>query len=121
MTANENARFLEEISLDPGKYYEMLATINSHKATAFKDEDRDAIFEAIRREVGFIEMDSRLLRVLEEWMARELRKQVEAERASGNEEAAGGWLNTLGWFYRDGGKYDAALPCLEESLDISDN
>ena len=80
MTVEENARFLEEMRASPSKYCKMLSAINSSK-----DEDRDTISEAIRREVGFTEMDSRLLRVLEEWMERELRKQIEAERGSGDE------------------------------------
>ena len=56
MTVEENARFLKEMRANPRNYYKMLGTINSSKATAFKDEDWDAIFEAIRREAGFTDI-----------------------------------------------------------------
>ena len=116
MTANENERFLEEISLDPGKYYEMLATINSHKATAFKEEDSEAIFEVIRREIGFTQMDSLVLRTLESWMTKELTVRIEKEDAS-KSGAAGYWRGVLGELLIEGGKFDEAAPLLTESLD----
>jgi hypothetical protein len=47
MTDEENARFLTDILDEPERYYKMLGTISSAKATAYVTADRDAIFEAI--------------------------------------------------------------------------
>ena len=76
MTDEENTRFLKDILDEPERYYKMLGTISSAKAQAFKAEDRDAIFHAIELTVGFAEMDSMVLRTLEAWMERELRKII---------------------------------------------
>ena len=75
MTDEKNARFLTDI-LNKPKRYKMLGAISSAKAQAFKAEDRDAIFHAIELTVGFAEMDSMVLRTLEAWMERELRKII---------------------------------------------
>ena len=73
MTADENARLLADIEADAFCYYEMLGTIKSETAQAFKATDRDAIFAAIRAEAGFTPMDSMVLRVMEAWVFGELR------------------------------------------------
>jgi hypothetical protein len=119
MTREENERFLDQISRDPGRYYAMLAKINSANATAFKPEDRDAIFAAIRSEVGFAGMDSMVFRALEGWMERELQRQIAAKEAAGDERGKGFWMHVLGRVYKDGGKLDKAEPMYEQSLEIN--
>ena len=87
MTDEENERFLEDISADSGLYYKMLGTISSANAAAYLPADRDAIFHTIEHTVGFTEMDSMVLRTLEAWMERELRKIISAKEAAGGQEA----------------------------------
>ena len=118
MTREENERFLGQIRQNPGRYYAMLAKINSANATAFKPEDRDAIFAAIRSEVGFAGMDSMVFRALEGWIERELQRQIAAKEAAGDEQGKGFWMWVLGRVYSDGGKLDEALPLYEQSLEI---
>jgi hypothetical protein len=61
----------------------MLSKVKSERSEAFKAEDRDRIFDAVRRMLpgGFTQLDSMVLQVLERWMVDTLRGL-----------AAAGWL-----------------------------
>lgn len=116
MCREENERFLKDIKSDVSKYYKMLATVNSSKAEAWKPEDRDAIFDAIRREVGFAEMDSMVLRCMESWMTRDLTRELSRHVTAGDEESVGVWHNALGLFFQFGKMLPEAATHLEAAL-----
>lgn len=59
MTESSREAFLKDIISDAkGSIYKMLAAIDVAKSECYKPEDRERIFEIVRREVGMSEINS---------------------------------------------------------------
>jgi hypothetical protein len=87
MSRAETARFMEMIATGDmaSKIHCMLSKIDSAMSSAFCATDRDNIHHAIETllPLGFIELDSMVLRVIEGWMLKILKECVRIERAPG--------------------------------------
>eukprot|EP01036_Dinobryon_divergens_P061911 gene61911-biopygen32853 len=69
MTQSSREAFLRDISRDPrGSINKMLATIDVAKSECFKPEDRERIFEIVRREVGVSEINSMIFERMRTWV-----------------------------------------------------
>ena len=118
MTREENERFLKDIKGSTRAYSKMLGTINSRMAQAFKPEDKDAIFAVIEKEVGFTEMDSMVLRALEGWMVKTIRKQASASKTDHDTLDEALYTGLLGKILNMKGQFEESLEmcnsCLEK-------
>lgn len=57
-------------------FYNILPTIRSKKGPSFLPEDKDRIFEVVKKEVGFGELDALVFRVFEQRMMDALKEQL---------------------------------------------
>jgi len=98
MTPSEYSRFLLDVQKSPTPFFKMLSNIKSKYAVSTKMEDRNAIFAAIKAQLGasggdgLAEFDKCVSSVLEKWLLRRLRQLVntarEAAAAEGGMEMA---------------------------------
>jgi len=96
-----------------GAINKMLATINAEKSECYKREDRDRIFDAVRKTVGFAGINAMVFEQLRDWVI------VVTYAAVGREADVtkqAGLKSTLGKLYEGQGKYAAAEPLYVESL-----
>ena len=69
MSQAQQWQFLQDMAKDGHKAMNnMLATINAEKSECFISEDRDRIFDAVRRTVGFAMLNSMVFAELREWV-----------------------------------------------------
>jgi hypothetical protein len=116
MTAQENERFLRGIRGDYEAYYSMLGRVNAETSECSRAADRASIHEGIRRSVGFGKLSRMVFGVMEGWMEEQLRGQVAASAAAGDEKEAMGWNDTLASILLDQGRHDEAVAIFEAVL-----
>ena len=113
MTQSSREAFLEDIASDPrGSINNMLATIDVAKSECFKPEDRERIFEIVRREVGVSEINSMIFERMRTWV-------IETTDTARNDDPDNlDLLDSLATLYADQGQYAKAEPlyvaCLEK-------
>ncbi len=98
MTDKERGRFLSEIESSTQIYYNMLRRVDAERSDCSRASDRTSIHDAIRNTVGFAKLNRMVIEVLEGWMEKELRRQLDASEDSnddGNENLTA-WKHTLG-------------------------
>ena len=83
MTAGMAARFRQAMLCEDRAWLTGLASLDCERSEAFKPEDRERVFDAVRRTVGFPLLNSTVLRVVERWLASSL---LAAERARGGDD-----------------------------------
>jgi tetratricopeptide (TPR) repeat protein len=115
MPPSERQRFLKDIVLDGTLFYKTLSTIDTSKSQCFKSSDRKAIFDAIRRSIGFTKMDSVVLRALEGWLVQQLRQQIVATVDSSVEQAQ--FQSALGLLFSEMGRHKEAMGMMEACLE----
>ena len=60
----ERVRFLEQITENPGAFYDMLGKVNTEKSECSRDSDRDRIFTAVRElDGGFSGLDGQFSQI----------------------------------------------------------
>ena len=116
MTAQENRRFLRGIRDDHRQYYSMLGRVNAEESDCSRAADRDSIREGIRRSVGFVKLSRMVFGVMEGWMEEQLRGQVDANTAAGDEEEAMGWNIPLALVLSEQGRHNEAVVIKEAVL-----
>ena len=116
MTAQENQRFLAGILKDHRKYHGMLGRVDAEASECSRIEDRERIHDGIRRSVGFAKLSRMVFGVMEGWMEEQLRVQVAANVAAGNEAIAMEWNSTLALVLYEQGRLDEALVIIEAVL-----
>ncbi|KAJ3280143.1 Kinesin light chain 3 [Borealophlyctis nickersoniae] len=102
---------------NPEAFYKMLATIKSENSVAFKASDRDTIHEAIRKTVGFSDLDQMVLSLLSNWMVTTLRSHILLTEKAGDEVDHANWLNSLASLFMDQGRYEDAKPLYVDCLE----
>ena len=113
MSRDCQRQFFEDVSNDVGAVNKMLATINAERSECWKTEDRDRIFDAVRRTVGFAGINAMVFEQLRGWV---VAVTVAALREEGDRMKAVGLKNTLAKLYYGQGKYDQAEPLYVECL-----
>ena len=76
MTKDMASKFLESVQNCDMNLFLSLVSIDCEKSIAFKPEDKEQVFEVIRRSVGFPLLNSIVLRVIERWLYTELFSQI---------------------------------------------
>ena len=115
MTQSSREAFLRDIVSDPtGSINKMLATIDVAKSECSKSEDRERIYEIVRREVGVSEINSMIFERMRTWV-------IETAESVRNDDPNNlNLLNSLATLYTDQGQYEKAEPlysaCLEKRL-----
>jgi hypothetical protein len=113
MTADENRRFLAEITADHREYFSMLGRVNAETSDCSRAEDRLCIHEDIRRSIGFAKLNRMLFSVMESWMEEQLRHQI--SRSAGDEVVL--WTTTLAIVLHEQGRHEEAAVMREMILE----
>ena len=114
MSREHQRQFFDDMETDGMKAInKMLATINAERSECWKVEDRDRIFDAVRRTVGFAGINAMVFEQLRGWV---VAVTVAALREEGDRMEAVGLKDTLAKLYKGQGKYDQAEPLYVECL-----
>ena len=91
----------------------MLATINAEKSECWKPEDRDRIFDAVRKTVGFAGINAMVFEQLRTW---DIVVTLAAVGRETDVTKLVGLKSTLALFYKNQGKLAEAEPLFVECL-----
>jgi hypothetical protein len=116
MTAQERNRFLNGVRYSTKMYYNMLGHVNAESSDCSRAVDRESIHEAIRSSVGFAKLNRIVFQVLEGWMEKELRQQLEWSAASKAENAVHEWQHVLATVLMQQGRLVESVALLEACL-----
>jgi hypothetical protein len=118
MTAQENDRFLRGIQTSDyfEQYYMMLGRVDAEASNCSRATDRESIHESIRRSVGFAKLNRTVFGVMEGWMEEQLREQVAASTANGNDHEAMVWNSVSAKLFRLQGRHNEEVISLEAEL-----
>jgi hypothetical protein len=83
MTAGMAARFRQAMLCEDRAWLTSLASLDCEQSEAVKREDRELVFDAIQRTVGFPLLNSTVLHVMERWLASSF---LAGERARGGSD-----------------------------------
>ncbi len=118
MTREERQHFLDGIRRDPGAYYMMLGSVNAEKSVCSRSADRDSIHASIRGSVGFAALSRMVFGVMEQWMEGEMRAQLAAMVAAGDEMETMLWNETMSFVLGQQGRHAEALVLREQVLEF---
>jgi hypothetical protein len=105
MSEHDRLEFVGEVTKDTeGAMMEMLATVRAENSQCLLEKDRDKIFSAIKKTIGFATINAMVFEQYRSWV-------IQATTDSMVQSMA-----TLGMLYRGQGKYDNAAELLEEGV-----
>ena len=114
MSQTHEDQFLEDMeNYGTRAIDKMLATINAETSKCGKPEDRDRIFDVVRKTVGFAGINAMVFEQLRNWVIVVTCGAIEQEMDT---IKLLGLKSTLGRLYEGQGKYDMALPLYVECL-----
>ena len=122
MCENDSLEFFKALEKDvAGTIDKMLAKIDARNSHCFKSEDKERIFEAIERTVGFNEINKMVFERLRDWVVSAMMVELDRRRAKFSqqllpEEDVMVYVNILAGLYRHQGDYASALPLQQECL-----
>ena len=115
MSKFHREEFLKDVSSNAqASINKMLATIDALKSECFKPQDRDMIFEIVRKEVGFNKINSMVFERMRDWM---IETTDEAYRSESDELMQLKLMKALAGVYTQQGKYELAQPLYIECLE----
>jgi tetratricopeptide (TPR) repeat protein len=118
MCASERESFLADIQVNFCPLSAMIARVNVAKADAYRVEDKERIFDAVRKlEGGFDHVNSIVFQTLRNWVIETMRNAI--LMASDDERVY--LIGALASVYRRYGMYDLAEPCARYSCECSIN
>ncbi|CAK4902176.1 unnamed protein product [Aphanomyces euteiches] len=115
MGRSQKASLIQDIQSN-GAFREMLSTIKSEKSETTVPSDRDNIFQLIRDEVGFVELDRMVFDVMEKWMLRSVEHEIDAAPTT---EIQADWIMVKGNLLHDKGEYAQAAEAFQTAHEIS--
>jgi len=119
MSKNHRDEFINDIILDVQRQVnKMLGNINVENSDCFKKEDLKAIKDVVNKEVGFHKVNGMIFEKLRNWMI-EVIRHAASETESDDIIRRMHLINACGGVCEQQGKYDEALSCYLEYLDIS--
>ncbi len=78
MTTSAHQQFIEDVVANAKRSIDkMLSQIDVARSKSFKESDRELIFKAIERTVGFSRLNSVVFEKLRDWVIESMRKEVE--------------------------------------------
>jgi tetratricopeptide (TPR) repeat protein len=116
---SERARFLEEIVDKHGIFYDMLSKVNTQNSECSRESDKQRIFTHVRKlKGGFTGLDRSVLQTMTDWLQKQLEDEIAKIAAAGAAETERNVeiMSALGGLFRNLGKFDLALPLLEDCL-----
>ncbi|CAK4322313.1 unnamed protein product [Aphanomyces euteiches] len=111
---SQKALFLEDIQGEEA-FTKMLATVKSENSETSVATDRDYIFQLIREEVGFVELDRMVFGAIEKWMQRMVDQQIDDAATS---LIKADWMMIKGRFLDDKGEFIEADSLFLQCCDI---
>ena len=115
MSAHDRKQFIKDTIKNPeGTINKMLGVINAENSTASNPADLERIFEVIRNEVGFSNINTLVFEQLRAWVIDVAKKELEMNT---DEKMRPKLMRMLGTLYFGQGKYEASQPLLEESME----
>ncbi|CAK4664779.1 hypothetical protein LEN26_015199 [Aphanomyces euteiches] len=115
MGRSQKASLIQDIQV-LGAFHEMLSTVKSEKSKTTVPSDRDNIFQLIRDEVGFVELDRMVFDVMEKWMFRSIDHEIDAAPTT---EIQADWIMVKGNLLQDKGEYAQAKDAFQTAHEIS--
>ncbi|CAK4072141.1 unnamed protein product [Aphanomyces euteiches] len=115
MGRSQKASLIQDIQV-LGAFHEMLSTVNSEKSKTTVPSDRDNIFELIRDEVGFTQLDRMVFDVIEKWMLRSIDHEIDAAPTT---VIQADWIMVKGNLLQDKGEYAQAKDAFQTAHEIS--
>ncbi len=113
MSPASTEQFIADVDADPVHVIDkMLATIDTSRSECYKAEDRERIHDAIRRTVGFDELNRRIFEIMRGWVISKYEERYKAL------EGFCVPMNNLALLYKNQGDYEKAQPLFEECLKI---
>lgn len=97
----------------------MFATIDTSKSKCFKADDRERIHDAIRRTLGFDDLNKAIFEIMRRWMISKYEAKYKSfkGRRDANEL---NYMNNLARLYMDQGEHSKALPLYKECVRMSE-
>ncbi len=138
LTGEQKRLFFEAIMEDTDKHINnMLSKIDCERSECYKPEDRDKIFDVVRREVGFGTINSMVFEQLRNWVVAVTKEELESCNFSNTNRSSNNSNNSicnsnidvderirylkletaLGGLYQGQGKYDEAEVCFKHCFD----
>ncbi|CAK4134360.1 unnamed protein product [Aphanomyces euteiches] len=114
MGRSQKASLIQDIQSN-GAFREMLSKVKSEKSEAKVASDRDNIFELIRDEVGFTQLDRMVFGVVEKWMFRSVDHEIDAAPTT---EIQVEWIMVKGNLLYDKGEYAQAADAFQTAHEI---
>ncbi len=111
MSAHDRKQFIKDTIKNPeGTINKMLGVINAENSTASNPADLKRIFEVIRNEVGFSNINTLVFEQLRAWVIDVAKKELEMNT---DEKMRPKLMRMLGTLYFGQGKYEASQPLLD--------
>ncbi|CAK4902169.1 unnamed protein product [Aphanomyces euteiches] len=114
MGRSQKASLIQDIQSN-GAFREMLSKVKSERSETTVPSDRDNIFELIRDEVGFIELDRMVFDVVEKWMLRSVEHEIDAAPTT---EIQADWIMVKGNLLNDKSEYAQAAEAFQTAHEI---
>ena len=67
MTPNQYTGFMKEITRNSGEFYQMLGDVNMEMSKAYRSNDKERIFDAVKFSVGFATVNRMVVGKMREW------------------------------------------------------
>ena len=111
MSKSNTDTFIKDISREPvSMIKKMQATIDVEKSECWKQEDKQRIFDLVRKEVGFVQVNKMIFNRMREWII----ESAESARAMDKDNLT--LLSSVATLYRNQGRYSEAEPLYLECL-----
>ncbi|CAK5235532.1 unnamed protein product [Aphanomyces euteiches] len=114
LNKSQKCLFLQDIQGD-GAFQKMLVTVKSENSNTSIPSDRDNIFQLIRDQVGFAELDRIVFEAIEKWMQRMVDQEID-ETSTALDKAD--WMMIKGRFLDDKGQFAEAAKIFQTCLEI---
>ncbi|CAK4664769.1 unnamed protein product [Aphanomyces euteiches] len=114
MGRSQKASLIQDIQSN-GAFREMLSKGKSERSETTVPSDRDNIFELIRDEVGFTQLDRMVFGVVEKWMLRSIDHEIDAAPTT---EIQVEWIMVKGNLLYDKGEYAQAADAFQTAHEI---
>ena len=115
MSEADQKQFIEDMEGDPQEVLQkMIASIDAKRSECFKPADKDRIFDAIKKTVGFDKINSMLHAQLRGWVIAVGKAFLKAARATDDGKRQAALMFILATTYRLQGEYQNAQTLFEE-------
>ncbi len=113
-------QFVADVDADPANVTnKMLATIDTARSECSKAEDRERIHDAIRRTVGFNELNREIFEIMRGWVISKYEARYKALQGVCEPQTRIICMNNLASLFYNQGEFGKSLPLFEECLTMT--